>query len=76
MALSSDESFYNGDSSCNLFELTLDEIIIRTTTIIDDGNNDYSASPIRLCCIACLFFAVLVFAVSELSRNYSQTDKL
>ena len=75
MALSSEESFSNGDS-CNLFELTLDEIIRRTTTIDENVNDDYSVSPIQLCCITCLFFTVLVFAVSELSRNYSQTDKL
>eukprot|EP00531_Pseudo-nitzschia_arenysensis_P019427 CAMPEP_0116146774 /NCGR_PEP_ID=MMETSP0329-20121206/17349_1 /TAXON_ID=697910 /ORGANISM="Pseudo-nitzschia arenysensis, Strain B593" /LENGTH=329 /DNA_ID=CAMNT_0003642555 /DNA_START=100 /DNA_END=1089 /DNA_ORIENTATION=+ len=49
--------------SCNLVELTLEELHI-------------SSSPIRLCCIACLFFTILVFVLSELSRNYSQTDKI
>eukprot|EP00536_Pseudo-nitzschia_multiseries_P011594 jgi/Psemu1/259963/estExt_Genewise1Plus.C_4050009 len=54
---------YNGDSSsCNLVELAWDELNAPT--------------PIRLCAIACLFFTLLVFVVSEWSRNYSQTDKL
>uniref|UniRef100_A0A7S0TCI9 Steroid 5-alpha reductase C-terminal domain-containing protein n=1 Tax=Pseudo-nitzschia delicatissima TaxID=44447 RepID=A0A7S0TCI9_9STRA len=58
----SDEAIYDGDS-CNLVELTFEEMNV-------------SGSPIRLCCIACLFFTILVFVLSELSRNYSQTDKI
>lgn len=58
----SDEAIYDGDS-CNLVELTFEEMNV-------------SGSPIRLCCIACLFFTILVFVLSELSRNYSQTDKM
>jgi len=57
-----DDQAQNWDK-CNLLELTLEEINV-------------SLSPIRLCCIACLFFTILVFVISELSRNYSQTDKL
>mmetsp|Transcript_26867 Transcript_26867/g.62811 ORF Transcript_26867/g.62811 Transcript_26867/m.62811 type:complete len:340 (-) Transcript_26867:50-1069(-) len=52
---------YDGDS-CKLIELTWDAINAPT--------------PIRLCVLACIFFSLLVFAVSEYSRNYSQTDKL
>lgn len=57
-----DQVLYNGDS-CNLLELTLEEINV-------------SISPIRLCFLLCLFFTVLVFVLSEVSRNYSQTDKM
>ena len=57
-----DQAMYDGDS-CNLVELTLDELYL-------------SGSPIQLCCLACLFFTSLVFVLSEISRNYSQTDKM
>lgn len=56
-----EEAFLN-DATCNLLELTWDE-----------GN---TPTPIRLCWVVCLFFTFLVFAVSEVSKNYSQTDKL
>lgn len=61
-AVDDDQAIYNGDN-CNLLELTMEEINV-------------SISPIRLCCLACFFFTVLVFVVSEFSRNYSQTDKI
>lgn len=62
MSALGDEVVYDGES-CNLLDLALEEM------------ND-SSSPIRLCCLVCLFFTILVFVSSELSRNYSQTDKL
>jgi len=61
-ALGNDEVLQAGDT-CDLLELTLQEINV-------------PMSPIQLCCLLCLFFTVLVFVLSELSRNYSQTDKL
>jgi len=61
-AIGDDQALYDGDS-CNLLGLTLEEI------------ND-STSPIYLCCLLCLFFTFLVFVLSEISRNYSQTDKI
>ena len=61
-ALSDDEISNNVDD-CDLLGLTLQEIHV-------------SMSPIQVCCLACLFFTMLVFIVSELSQNYSQTDKL
>ena len=51
------------EDTCNLVELTLEEL-------------NLSGSPIRLCCLACAFFTLLVFVLSEASRNYSQTDKM
>jgi hypothetical protein len=62
MSALGDEVIYDGES-CNLLDLALEEM------------ND-SSSPVRLCCLVCLFFTILVFVSSELSRNYSQTDKL
>ena len=49
--------------TCNLFELTMEELYV-------------SGSPIQLCALACLFFTILVFVVAEISKNYSQTDKM
>lgn len=57
-----DQALHDGDT-CNLFELTMEELYV-------------SGSPIQLCCLACLFFTILVFAVAEISKNYSQTDKM
>lgn len=61
-ALDVDQALNNAES-CDLVGLTLQEI-------------HNPMSPIQLCCLACLFFTVLVFVLSELSRNYSQTDKI
>jgi steroid 5-alpha reductase family enzyme len=59
--VNAEESFLN-NGTCNLLELTWDEANTPT--------------PIRLCWVVCLFFTFLVFVVSEVSKNYSQTDKL
>jgi len=61
-ALDVDQALNNAES-CDLVGLTLQEI-------------HNPMSPIQLCCLACLFFTVLVFVLSEFSRNYSQTDKI
>jgi len=58
-----DDDISNNVDHCNLLGLTMEEIQI-------------PMSPIRLCCLACFFFTILVFLLSELSRNYSQTDKI
>lgn len=58
-----DDQFFDNADNCNLIELTLNEINV-------------PFSPVRICCLACAFFTLLVFVVSEISRNYSQTDKL
>lgn len=39
-------------------------------------NNNNQNNPIRLCCLVCLFFIVLVFVTSTITKNYSQVDKL
>lgn len=57
-----DQALHDGDT-CNLFEMTMEELYV-------------SGSPIQLCCLACLFFTILVFVVAEISKNYSQTDKM
>jgi len=69
-----DDYDISSSNSCNLFQLFLYDVTnTNTNTNIADAD---SYSPIWWCCMTCLLCSGFVFLVSELSGNYSQTDKL
>lgn len=55
--------------TCNLWELTVDEFLRPPTSLQD-------LTPIQQCCGVCAFVILGVWAVSEVTLNYSQVDKL
>ena len=63
MSTIGDDSASLDGGNCNLLQLTLEEM-------------HTPDSAIRLSVLACIFFTLLVFVLSEVSKNYSQTDKL
>jgi steroid 5-alpha reductase family enzyme len=64
-------SSYGHNNDNNNYDDDDDDDRSTTTTIATIITN-----PIQLCCLTCTVFIGLVFVVSQVTRNYSQVDKL